>query len=176
MRNMYDDFATMNEANCLCAERDYSAKKFDKICKTSQSMQIEKNQQDVLKKIEYLQSIVPKLKNHTTNQDVLLVLDEIDEQISTQKTALENFFEKLANFQQNQFENVQIFCNNLKLAIQTTNEIVELLIKIKDSDGTPGEIRPQITDVINGFLNINNKFVSLFGECRYRNFVMKYGK
>ena len=171
MEQFYDDFAEMTEANCKSAGREFALKK----ARVLRASFTKTDRERLYQKIEYLQEIIPKLKNHTQNQDILNVLQKIDSQISEQKGELKLFFENLSK---TQFfgDDVQIFCNNLKLAIQKTNEIVELLIKIKDDDSTPIEIRPQITDVINQFLNINSEFVSLFGECRYRKFVQKYQK
>lgn len=171
MEQFYDDFAEMTEANCKSAGREFALKK----ARVLRASFTKTDKERLYQKIGYLQKIMPKLKNHTQNQDILNVLQKIDEQITAQKKQLDLLFENFADVQ-SCGEDVQIFCNNLKLAIQTTNEIVELLIKIKDDDSTPIEIRPQITDVINQFLNINSEFVSLFGECRYRKFVQKYQK
>ena len=107
------------------------------------------------------------LKKRTSNADILLVLDELSITLQEQTKKLTELFDGLTVSQNNDEEEYKMFCNNLKIAINTTSDIVKLLIEIKDDEKTPSEAKLSLTESINTFLDINNKLVSLFGECRY---------
>ena len=165
---MYDDFAVLRPEDFETVAKEYSNQGIGKILSQNNCQQT--NTEGIFKKIEYLQNLVEKLKTHTKNEDVLIVLDGIAEDLQSQRDKLRSLVsEEVWTYSSNEPHTV-IFCNNLKLAIQTSSEIVKQLIDIKDSENTVGEIRPQFTEIINAFLDINNKLVSLFGECRYRTF------
>ncbi|MGN1221827.1 MAG: hypothetical protein ACI4TT_01170 [Christensenellales bacterium] len=165
---MYDDFAILNEDKMNLANQEYLMHGANKIFSAKSLQPNEK--ENIMKKVEYLQNLIEKLKKNTNNEDTLLVLDDLSQSVANQKDKINVLFSEAMALAKEVEPNTVIFCNNLKLAIQTTNEIVKMLIETKDSEQTPGEIRPQYTEIIMAFLDINNKLVSLFGECRYRVF------
>ncbi len=121
----------------------------------------------LLKQVEYLRVLTNDLKTRTKNQDIILVLGDIQNQIKLQSDIFANMFG--ASVQSFASDNVDIkmFCNNLKLATQSATQIVKLLVALKDLEQTTAQQKLSLTDSINQFLDINNKLVSLFGECRY---------
>lgn len=165
---MYDDFAILDVDKMNLANQEYLKQGASKTF-SAKSMQ-PNEQENIMKKVEYLQNLIEKLKKNTTNEDALLVLDDLSQSVANQKDKINVLFSETMAIAKEVEPNTIIFCNNLKLAIQTANEIVKMLIEIKDSEQTPGEIRPQYTEIIMSFLDINNKLVSLFGECKYRVF------
>ena len=118
-------------------------------------------------KIEYLRVLINDLKNQTKNQDILTVLSQITDDIQSQINLLSDAFKTNFVAKQDNEDEFKMFCNKLKLAINTTSDIVKLLIGIKDDENTISDIKLILTSSINGFLDINNELVSLFGECRY---------
>ena len=166
---MYDDFAILEPNNFDKAIKEYQKFGRSSVLSTK-AMQPES--QKINDKINYLLGLVTKLKQHTTNQDKIFVLDEIYKVVEEQQSAFNTLMvEGLLLAEEEPV--TQIFCNNLKLAIQTTAEIVKLMIELKDNDLVAGEIKPQVTDIILQFLDVNNRLVSLFGECRYRGFAQR---
>lgn len=132
--------------------------------------EIERDDIDLLfKKIEYLRVLVSDLKMRTSNPDALAVLDNVSSDILEQNKNLSILLNAGAMAFDHEDEQMDMFCNNLKVAINTASDIVKLLIKIKDDDET-FQLSPALTESINSFLEINNQLVSLFGECRYRGF------
>ena len=116
-------------------------------------------------KIEYLKVLTNDLKNRTKNVSILQVLNEISAKIEQNNDNLTEILEKNVKTESIESE-AKMFCNNLKLAINTTGDILKLLVKIKNDDET-FELSPALTEVINSFIEINNQYVSLFGECQY---------
>lgn len=162
----YNDFA-VNLSNFEAMAREYNSKIQSKALKvTNQSVDMQ-TIKDLFTKIEYLRVVVNNLKNHTTNSDILLVLDEISIQIKNNNEMLLNILSKDIIVQSQSQDEFKMFCNNLKIAISTASDIVKILIVIKDSDNISSDIKPKLTESINAFLDINNSLVSLFGECKY---------
>lgn len=164
---MYDDFAILDKEKFDIVNREYQKQKSCKILSVKK-LQPEETE-SLMQKIEYLQKLLQKLKANTKNSDTLLVLDGIIQDVQNQQDKINVLLGGAMAMGETEPETV-IFCNNLKLAIQTTGEIVKQLIEVKDSEQTAGEIKPDYTDIILSFIDINNKLVSLFGECRYRVF------
>ena len=117
-------------------------------------------------KIEYLKVLTNNLKNRTKNDDILLILGEIFAKIEENEQILSKTLNRNTSVQSLFKAEAKMFCNNLKLAINTTGDILKLLVKIKDDDET-FELSPALTETINSFIEINNQYVSLFGECQY---------
>ena len=168
---MYDDFAILDADKAGLANLEYNRQGAGKILSVK-SLQPD-NYEGICQKINYLEQLFKKLKQYTKNQDTMLVLDNLSQDLQNQKDKLNVLLVSETVALGEAEPQTVIFCNNLKLAIQTTNEIVGLLIELKDSDQTAGEFRPQYTQIILSFLDINNILVSLFGECRYRVFKQK---
>lgn len=165
----YDDFATMNPQKFELAVKEYSSQKSGKILQTLS----QNNNSDILmvqKKVEYLQNLVIELKSDTSNADVLKVLEGLGSDIKVLRDKITALADSLVSVEESEEIVTARFCNNLKLAIQTCCEIVKLLVKIKDDEKTSGENKLFITEIISSVVDINNKLVSLFGECRYRYF------
>ena len=168
---MYDDFAVLDAEKITMANKEYQKQCAGNIL--SVKSLLPQDNENLWQKISYLQRLLDKLKQNTKNQDTLLVLEGVLQDVQNQQDKLNVLLNNSTiTMGETQPETV-IFCNNLKLAIQTAGEIVEVLIKLKDSEETAGELRPDITNIILSFLNINNKLVSLFGECRDRTFGQK---
>ena len=121
----------------------------------------------LLKQVEYLRVLTSDLKTRTKNKDIILVLNDIQSQIKLQSDVFANLFSIAVQSCASDNVDIKMFCNNLKLAIQSATQIVKLLIAIKDLEQTTAQQKLSITDSINQFLDINNKLVSLFGACRY---------
>lgn len=121
----------------------------------------------LLKQVEYLRALTCDLKTRTKNKDIILVLNDIQSQIKLQSDVFANLFSIAVQSCASDNVDIKMFCNNLKLAIQSATQIVKLLIAIKDLEQTTAQQKLSITDSINQFLDINNQLVSLFGECRY---------
>ena len=163
----YNDWAVMAEHNCVLASKEYSLAK-------SKALAIDNYDNEVLQKIEYLLKMLPVLKQHTTSTDVIYILDGIEKQIKEEKTKLQEIFVNYTKTQVAYDTDIQIFCNNLKLSIQTSLEILDLLYKqilVLDRDK-----QMVLNGVMNNFFEIIKKYVSLFGECEFRIFKAKYGK
>lgn len=168
--NIYDDYA-VSPSNFEKMAKEYSLQSNGKIL-SLKAKQCEISQDDVdalFAKIEYLRVLVGNLKNRTNNTDVLLVLNNISSEIATNVTNLSGVLNGGVKTFEREDQNYEIFCNNLKLSINTTGDIIKLLIKIKDDDVT-FQFAPKLTDATDSFIDINNQLVSLFGDCRYRNF------
>lgn len=171
---VYDDYAICpDKFEEMAKEFVANQSKISGLCAKISDLQVVKKSEiskddvDMLfKKIEYLRVLLADLKNRSTNSDVLLVLDSIAEEIKQQTESLSKLLNVgISALEQNEVRG-DMFCNNLKLSINTAGDIVKLLIKIKDDDQT-FELSPALTEAINIFLQINNQLVSLFGECRY---------
>lgn len=168
---MYDDFAILNADKTELAIKEYNRQVTSK---TFSVKRLDTEEENVFTKIDYLIQLVKKLQNTTKNHDTAVVLQDILQNVQNQKDKLNVLLgSEVVAFGEKQPETV-VFCNNLKLAIQTAGEIVQQLILLKDNLETLGELKPQYTQIILSFLNINNILVSLFGDCRYRVFGKKY--
>lgn len=166
---LYDDYA-MNPENFEVMAKEYKSQESRVVGLGANVCKIDSNDiKSVFEKIEYLKVLISNLKNHTSNVDALKVLDDISLDVSMQSKNLSNLFGQFVQSENEKEEDIKIFCNNLKLAINTTGEIVKILVKIKDADET-FELSQNLTNSINNFIDMNNQLVSLFGECRYRAF------
>lgn len=163
---IYNDFA-INPQNFEAMAKEYSLQKQSSIFSINKQDVDEKEIKSLTAKLEYLRVLLGDLKKRTSNADILLVLDELSITLQEQTKKLTELFDGLTVSQNNDEEEYKMFCNNLKIAINTTSDIVKLLIEIKDDEKTPSEAKLSLTESINAFLDINNKLVSLFGECRY---------
>lgn len=162
----YDDFA-VNLSNFETMAKEYNAKIQSKALGVDSLNVDEKDIKNLFNKVEYLRVVVSNLKKHTTNSDILLVLDDVITRIVSQNNTLTEILSKDVIVESQSQDEFKMFCNNLKIAIGTSSEIVKILIDIKDSNNIVAEIKPELTESINSFLDINNSLVSLFGECRY---------
>ena len=162
----YDDFA-LNPQNFEIMAKEYT----NKIQASAFKVRADDANQEAEKKLfanlEYLRVLIYDLKKHTSNKDILLVLDEIKSSVEEKTAVLKTMFKEGISTMDTDDFHLEMFCNNLKLAIQTTGEIVKILVQIKDDDKTKAEAKLSLTDIINEFIDINNNLVSLFGECRY---------
>lgn len=163
---IYNDFA-IGLQNFEAMAKEYALQKQSSIFSINKQDVDEKEIKSLMAKLEYLRVLLGDLKNRTSNADILLVLDELSITLQEQTKKLTVLFDGLTVSQNNDEEEYKMFCNNLKIAINTTSDIVKLLIEIKDNEKTPSEAKLSLTESINTFLDINNKLVSLFGDCRY---------
>ena len=165
----YDDFALSPE-NFEEMAREYKCNQHQVLGLQVKAFEIDQNDVKMLfEKFEYLRVLVKSLKNHTSNVDVQRVIDDVLIDIADQTKTLSESLKPVAMTFQNNEEDLKIFCNNLKLAINTTGDIVKLLVRIKDQDESFA-LSPSLTKSVSEFVDINNQLVSLFGECRYRGF------
>ena len=162
----YNDFA-VNLSNFEAMAKEYNAQIKSSALKITNQNIDERIISNLFNKIEYLKVVVNNLKKQTSNKDILLVLDDISSQIVKQNDSLSTILSQNATVQSQGQNNFKMFCNNLKIAISTTSDIVKILLSIKDDDNVLVNIKPLLTDSIDTFLDINNSLVSLFGECRY---------
>ena len=174
--NIYDDFA-VNPASFevmakeFCKQKNLAVQSADDrdVSKSGQKklyMATLDEQKQVKNKVEYLLVLVKDLKTRTSNNDVLIVLNNLQSEIENQQHILDDIFQ-ITSEQSSKKADINMFCNNLKIALNTTSDIVKLLIKLKDSDETSFEQKQMLTESINAFLDINNNLVSLFVECQY---------
>ena len=151
--------------------KEYSLVQKSQILKTGK-LDISQDEKNLLfVKIEYLKVLTGKLKNLTKNANILQILGEILQKIDNNSQILIELLGQSTAVQTINQTELTMFCNNLKLAINTTGDIIKLLVKIKTDDQT-FELSPSLTKQINSFIEINNEYVSLFGECQY----LRYGK
>ena len=173
---MYDDFA-MEPNNFEAMAKEYMAQSKSKILGNDFSKEnndkLKDRQSALFKNLEYLRVLVEDLKMRTKNEDILAVLAETSNDIVHETQKLNALLGATASAVADDSNQIKMFCNNLKLAIQTASEVVRLLIEIKDDDSISADIKPNLTQSIDAFLTINNKLVSLFGECRYLTFGIK---
>lgn len=162
----YDDFA-VNLNSFETMAKEYNAQIQSKMLKVDIKQVNLKLAKSLFNKIEYLRVLVNDLKQRTSNSEILIVLDDVLKQIENQNQILSTLFEQGIEAQTQSEDSFKMFCNNLKLSISTTSDIIKLLIEIKDDEETSFEAKSKLTEVINSFLDINNNLVSLFGECRY---------
>ena len=167
--NKYDDFA-LDFSSFENMAKEYNAQIQSNALKVEKKDVDEKQVNSLLSKIEYLKVLVSDLKRRTSNADILLVLDDISNNIKSQNQILTELFGQGTSIQSQEEDNFKMFCNNLKVAISTTSEIIKTLIEIKDNESVDADTKLKLTEVINCFLDINNSLVSLFGECRYLRF------
>ena len=123
--------------------------------------------------IEYLRVLISDLKSHTTNRDVLIVLSDVSDEIEKQNSIFKSILQNHISALEDDDVRADMFCNNLKLTIQTAGEIIKILVEIKDSANYNVENKPVVTEIINAFVDINNSLVSLFGECRYMRYTIR---
>ena len=159
----YDDWLLIDEKNCSLASVEY-----DKMSK-SQAESLAKNveKQDVFEKIAYLKSLVPILKNHAQNKDAVLVLQKIEHDLNRQIDDLKTVFGQKTLVLSTSVPDTKMFCNNLKLSVQTCLEITELLTDMVLQSSSQNH-RQKLQQIAKNFFEIVQKYVSLFGECRYR--------
>ena len=162
----YDDFA-FNPNNFEVMAKEYNKQMHSNVLSVKKEDINEKLVRSLFNKIEYLRVLVNDLMQRTSNADIMIVLDDISSQISAQNNTLKSLFDDGISVQNQNEDNFIMFCNNLKIAINTTSDIIKILIEIKDDETTNANAKLTLTQVINSFLDINNSFVSLFGECRY---------
>ncbi len=162
----YDDYA-VNPQMFETMAKEYQVQSLSKM----QNVTIKELDKELIKslfnKIEYLQALINTLKQHTKNANIILVIDETLNLLDSQQHVLINLFDGGIATQSVGEDDFRMFCNNLKIAINTTSDIIKLLIEIKDNELVNFEKKEKLTMVINEFLDINNNLVSLFGECRY---------
>ena len=163
---IYNDFA-ISPQNFEAMAKEYSLQKQSSIFSANKQDVSKEDIKSLFSKLEYLKVLIVDLQKRTSNADILLVLDDLSKVLKEQNQKLSNILDSQTSIQTESEENFKMFCNNLKIAINTTSDIVKLLIKIKDDEQTTGDAKLSLTDSINIFLDINNKLVSLFGECRY---------
>ena len=163
---IYNDFA-ISPQNFDAMAKEYAMQKQSSIFSVNKQGVSKEDIKYLFSKLEYLRVLIVDLQKRTSNADILLVLDELSKTLYEQNQKLSNLFDGVTWIQTDDEENYKMFCNNLKIAINTTSDIVKLLISIKDDEQTPSETKSLLTDSINVFLDFNNKLVSLFGECRY---------
>ena len=166
---IYDDYA-LNPESFEDMAREYQSNRRQVLGLKVKITEVDPNDvKQLFAKLEYLRVLTQSLKNHTSNADAQKVLDDVLVDIVEQTKRLSEILKPVAMIYQTDEVDLKIFCNNLKLAINTTGDIVKLLVKIKDDDES-FELSLKLTNSINEFVDINNQLVSLFGECRYRVF------
>ena len=164
--NKYDDFS-IDLSNFEAMAKEYNAQIKSNVLKVEQQDVNNENIKSLFNRIEYLKVVVNNLKSHTSNNDILVVLDDTYNKILEQNIFLNNILNGGIFVQNQSQDEFKMFCNNLKIAISTASDVVKVLVKIKDSDIVESDIKPKLTESVNVFLDINNSLVSLFGECRY---------
>lgn len=170
---MYDDFAVLGTEHYSAMAKEYNNQQSGKILSVKKADESTQLLEDVSRKFYDLSFIVNRLLEITTNSDAIGVLNEIEHDINTQSEIIKGLIETGVSVQNNKQIDVERYCNNLKLALQVCGEIIKELISIKDRETTSGEAKFALTNVIGAMIDINNKIVSLFGECRYRNFSLR---
>ena len=163
--NMYND-GLVDTSKFEQMAKEYSLLQKSQILKTKNCDISSDDVSMLFSKIEYLKVLTNDLKNRTKNADILLILGEISKKIEENTEILSKILNQNALVQCQTKAEAKMFCNNLKLAINTTGDVLKLLVKIKDDDET-FELSPPLTEAINSFIEINNQYVSLFGECQY---------
>lgn len=163
---IYDDFA-LSPQNFEVMAKEYALQKQSGVFSVNKQDISKEDVKSLFSKLEYLRVLLVDLKTRTSNADIIIVLDELSKTLQEQNQKLTELFDGATWIQTDDEENYKMFCNNLKIAINTTSDIIKLLINIKDDEQTPSEVKLSLTNSINVFLDFNNKLVSLFGECRY---------
>ena len=166
----YDDWAQMGGINQQLARREYEKMALSK----AYGVEKIERKESVFEKIAYLKTLLPILKSHNRNVDVRRVVDEIESDVEIQTKELHKIFDKRISALEMSVPDTQIFCNNLKLSIQTCLEIIQILGHEKNKQGYDTNCQKDITHVIENFFEITKKYVSLFGECKYRAFEKRY--
>lgn len=171
---MYDDFAVLEPEKFGMVAKEYNKKNGGKVLSVKTVEHPEDELESIAKKFENLLFIVERLLGGTGNTDAIAVLNEIKQDIKTQQEIVIRLVEEGITVQSRELPDVARYCNNLKLALQVCGEIIKALVEVKDDDETSGEAKLELTNVINTMIDVNNKIVSLFGECRYRTFSLRF--
>ena len=124
-------------------------------------------------KISYLLSLIPVLEQHNKSQEIHIVLNDIEKEIKSQIEILQKFFNEQTKVYSNKLPDTKIFCNNLKLSIQTCLEITSVLASF-GMECQNREQKEKMKTILDNFFEITKKYVSLFGECEYRVYLEKY--
>lgn len=165
---VFNDWQMMGEDNQNLAQKEFAKISKSEIYATKQS----DFSKEIFDKIAYLKSLLPILKQHNSNSDVRFVLNGIEKNIDEQVKLLHTVFETFAGIFSTEIIETKIFCNNLKLSIQTCLEIINLLSKQNVKFGN----NKIVEKILENFVDICQKYTSLFGECQYRIFTNKYEK
>lgn len=171
---MYDDFAVLEPEKFGMVAKEYNKKNGGKVLSVKTVERPEDELESIAKKFENLLFIVERLLGGTGNTDAIAVLNEIKQDIKNQQEIVIRLVEEGITVQSRELPDVARYCNNLKLALQVCGEIIKALVEVKDDDETSGEAKLELTNVINTMIDVNNKIVSLFGECRYRTFSLRF--
>ena len=163
----FNDWQLMNEESQHMAKKEYSNFTKSHIFSTTTPKYIPQ----LFEKIAYLKQLLKELKKHNRNEDIIYVLNDIQIDIDKQTEILKKNFDMQTNAFGIDKVETKIFCNNLKLSIQTVLEIIDLLANEQSI-----LFQNENLSIIQSFLQICKKYVSLFGDCQYRLFVQKYGK
>lgn len=161
----FNDWQLMGEKTMLQAKKEYSNLAKSKIFVASE---IDFSAQ-IFEKIAYLKSLLPVLYWHNKNKDVEMVLRGIESEIDGQSKKIRTILQMPTRVLECQSVETKIFCNNLKLSAMTCLEIVDLVAKMQANC-------QELSQVVDGFCEICQKYISLFGDCEYRVFVKKYEK
>lgn len=164
----YDDFATLKPDMFEQIAKEYNKQNSGKILSVNKYGQIDPNFESVQKKISELKKIIDVLIKNTKNNDVVFVLKKIKSEVELQEKNIIALVGQELEVLSSEMPQTSVFCNNLKLAIQLCTEIVKGLVMLKDSDNVSQNGKLQLTQILYQFIEITNKFVSLFGECKYR--------
>ena len=167
----YNDCAMMNECEQTMAQSEY-----DRLTK-SHIFSIDKaiDDKNLFDKIAYLLSLIPVLRQHNKSQEIHNVLSNIKKRIKLQTEMVKKFFDESTKAYLNNLPDTKIFCNNLKLSIQTCLEITSILASF-GMECQNREQKEKMKTILDDFFEITKKYVSLFGECEYRVYLEKYEK
>ena len=154
----YDDFATLKPDMFEQVAKEYNKQNSGKILSVNKCGQVDPNFESVQKKISGLKKII----------DVAFVLKNIKTEVELQEKNIISLVGQELEALSSEIPQTSVFCNNLKLAIQLCTEIVKGIVMLKDSDNVSQNGKLQLTQILYLFIEITNKFVSLFGECKYR--------
>lgn len=121
-------------------------------------------------KFNYLQDLVQNLKFHIKNENLNIVVQNLCSDI---KDYIERYnklyLENIIIYSEEDNQIVEQFCNNLKLSIQTSLEIIEGLTEVADLEQN-SQIKNIINNLVTDMFSFAKKLVSLFGECKYRHY------
>ena len=128
---IYDDFA-LSPQNFEVMAKEYALQKQSGVFSVNKQDINKEDVKSLFSKLEYLRVLLVDLKTRTSNADIIIVLDELSKTLQEQNQKLTELFDGATWIQTDDEENYKMFCNNLKIAINTTSDIIKLLINIKN--------------------------------------------
>ena len=168
----YNDYATLDFDKFETVAKEYARSvNVFKTCSLENKNVISaiktENNETLSQKLDYLNGLINNLKTNTRNQNLKNLIELLEFDVQNYSSRFKRIFGDDIHSLSEENLMAEMFCNNLKLAIQTSLEIEESLIFALQL-----EADQSVKDVIKSFIKemfqFSKRLVSLFGDCKYR--------